>query len=81
MKISALQVFPNYHECKNCLRLLICLVSIISMSVFVSSMRKCSLQEVLNGCKILEELIVIIKGPIVLVLPKDKEIYSTLCEK
>ena len=51
------------------------------MSVFVSSMRKCSLQEVLNGCKILEELIVIIKGPIVLVLPEDKEIYSTLSEK
>ena len=88
MKISALQVFPNSHGCAKCENSLL-QQSMLSMIANLSclrylnlhipsSFRTCSLQEVLNGCKVLEELIVIIKGHTVLVLPEDKGIYSTL---
>ena len=88
MKISALQVFPKYRGCAKCEDSLL-QQSMLSMIANLSCLRylnlhipssfsMCSLQEVLNGCKILEELIVIIKGQTVLVLPEDKGIYSTL---
>ena len=90
MKISALQVFPNSHaygcaKCENSLLQQSMLSMIANLSCLrylnlhiPSSFRMCSLQEVLNGCKVLEELIVITKGYTVLVLPEDKGIYSTL---
>ena len=90
MKISALQVFPNSHAygCGKCGGSLLeqSMMSMIAnlsclryLNLHIpSSFRMCSLQEVLNGCKVLEELIVITKGYTVLVLPEDKGIYSTL---
>ena len=88
MKISALQVFPSSHMCTKCKKSLLeqSMLSMIAnlsclryLNLHIpSSFRMCSLQEVLNGCKVLEELIVFTTEQTVLVLPEDKGIYSTL---
>ena len=88
MKISALQVFPNSHMCtkykkslleQSMLSMIANLSCLCYLNLHIhSSFRMCSLQEVLNGCKVLEELIVFTTEQTVLVLPEDKGIYSTL---